>query len=243
MKQSGILAERRVALFVDGDNLPSSLGSAILETAQRCGRVDVSRVYAAEGGIRDWSKTPGYVVQFAGGTKNAADLLICIDAVELACSGGFDAVMVATDDRDFSHLAARLRQRGLHVFGLGTVKSSEIWRAACSEFALIEGPSKPAPVNMTATAAPPPPSPKLQAAKPAVPTPSRSPADKAIRNLILAEGGSIGLGTLGVRMGSIHRVTLATLGAQSWRAYLAGRPDLYLLDPKGPVAQVRLVCT
>ena len=44
-------------------------------------------------------------------------------------------------------------------------------------------------------------------------------------------------------MGSIHKVTLATLGAQSWRAYLAGRPDLYVLDPKGPVARVRLAGT
>jgi hypothetical protein len=129
---------RRVALFVDGDNLAPSLAGPILEAARRQGSVDVRRVYAAEAGFRAWEGAAGYRLIQVGGAKNGTDLLLCIEAVELACRGGFESVVIASDDRDFTHLATWLRERGLSVLGVGTPRSAADWRAACSAFEMLE---------------------------------------------------------------------------------------------------------
>ena len=46
----------------------------------------------------------------AGTGKNASDLLLALDAVELALRGDVDHFVIASSDGDFSHLALRLRE-------------------------------------------------------------------------------------------------------------------------------------
>lgn len=226
---------RRVALFVDGDNLPPSLAVPILRAAERLGQVDVRRVYGAECGFRAWQDAPGYRPIRVGGAKNGTDLLLCIEAVELACQGGFDAFALASDDRDFSHLAHWLRERGTHVLGLGTGKSSTGWQAVCSGFEILKA---PAPVQQTIPK-PDPARSEASTKKPAVLTDT----DAKIRDLIRDEGenGSIEMSRLGGRMGALHKVTLAVAEAKSWRAYLDQRRNLYDLDPKSVTARVRWI--
>jgi len=38
-----------------------------------------------------------------------------------------------------------------------------------------------------------------------------------------------------------HGVKISTYPEKTWRAYLAARPDLYELDPRGPEAMVRFL--
>jgi hypothetical protein len=220
---------RRVALLVDGDNLPPSLSGPILKAAERLGQVNVRRVYAAEAGFRAWQEAPGYRPIQVGGAKNGTDLLLCIEAMELACKGGFEAFALASDDRDFSHLAHWLRERGMHVLGFGTAKSPAGWRAACSEFLVLGVPAASHGEHKPSTSAP----------RAAV----LSDTDSKIRDLIrdLGEGGSIGIGRLGERMGAVHKVTLERLQVSTWRAYLRTKPSLYEMDPKAVTARVRWV--
>jgi hypothetical protein len=210
---------RRAALFVDGDNLPPSMAEAILSAAGRIGRLDLRRVYAAEPALKGWAAVPGLRTHVVAGAKNGTDLALCIDAVEAACAGGVEAFAIASDDRDFTHLAHWLRERGRQVLGIGTAKSSGGWRAACTDFVTLERPEAPKTAR------------------------SHDPLDLKLRDLIHGEGGPSGLaiGVLGVRMGTIHRVTLTSLGVSGWRAYLQGRPMLYALDPKGAGARVRWI--
>jgi hypothetical protein len=218
-----------VALLVDGDNVPPSLSGLILHAAGRLGSVDVRRVYAAEAGFRAWQDALGYRSIQVGGAKNGTDLLLCIEAVELTCRSAFEAIALASDDRDFTHLAHWLRERGLHVLGLGTAKSSAGWRAACSEFEVLEVPVVSSP------------GPKSNGAQPG--RASLSKIDGWVRELILAEGKdkAIEIGRLGGRMGALHKVTVAELAAPNWRAYLDRQQALYKLDAKGPAAQVRWI--
>jgi hypothetical protein len=109
----------RVALLVDGDNLPSSLAGAMLDIAGRLGRVDMRRVYAAESGHKAWDQALGFRVVRVAGAKNGTDMLLCIEATEMACRGGFDHFVIASDDRDFSHLACWLREQGFPSWGSG----------------------------------------------------------------------------------------------------------------------------
>lgn len=213
---------RRVALFADGDNLPPSLAGPILEAAKRLGQVDVRRVYAAEAGFRAWQDALGYRLIQVGGAKNGTDLLLCIEAVELACKGGFDAFALASDDRDFSHLAHWLRERGFHVLGLGTAKSPAGWQAACTAFRVLESQvGKPA-------------EPPLKAA-------ILSEADARIRDMIRTEGESGGLifSRLGGRLWALHKMRPSTVNAADWRSYIEARSHLYELDAKGPDARLR----
>lgn len=225
---SGIRA-RRVALFVDGDNISPALAGPILDAAGRLGPVDVRRVYAAEAGFRAWQDAAGYRPIQVGGAKNGTDLLLCIEAVEMACKGGFDAFALASDDRDFSHLAHWLRERGLLVLGLGSRKSSAPWRAACTEFSVLAIPA--------ASSGPKEPNAPCRKAAPL------SEIDSQIRDLIrdAGEGGSIGIGRLGQQMGTVHNVTLERLKASNWRGYLRTKPSLYALDPKAVTARVRWI--
>jgi len=227
VSEASVIRARRVALFVDGDNLSPTLAGPILNAAGRLGRVDLRRVYAAEAGFRAWEDAAGYRPIQVGGAKNGTDLLLCIEAVEIACKGGFDAFALASDDRDFSHLAHWLRERGLPVLGLGSRKSSALWRAACTEFSVLEVPAAscgPEVLNASSGKAAP-----------------LSEIDSKIRNVIrdAGEGGSIGIGRLGQQMGTVHKVTLERLRASNWRGYLRTKPSLYELDPKAVTARVR----
>lgn len=216
----------RVAVFVDGDNLPPSLAAPILAAADRLGRADLRRVYAADASCKGWDAAAGFRVSRVAGAKNGTDLLLCIEAVAAVCDDRYDRIVVASDDRDFSHLAHWLRERGVHVLGLGTARSPRGWRAACTEFSLLAPPAAP-----PAPPAPPPPGAAL------------SEIDRRIRAILRASPTPdvLGIGQLGASLGSLHKMTLQAVGLTAWRDHLAARPDLYELDPKGPQARVRWI--
>ena len=56
-----------------------------------------------------------------------------------------DVMIIASSDSDFSALSVRLRTAGVEVVGMGTDKSNELWRTACSSFVLLQTPARPAP--------------------------------------------------------------------------------------------------
>ena len=144
----------QVAVFIDYDNIEISVSdklgkdtevewSLVLETAAQIGRVVVRRAYA------DWSSYGGdrqrellgsgvelvHVSSKRG--KNAADIRIVIDALEILNSGdgNITDIMLVSGDGDFTELVHRLRGRGLNVVGLGVVgASAEYLINACDEF-------------------------------------------------------------------------------------------------------------
>lgn len=158
----------------------------------------------------------------AGTGKNAADLLLAIDAVEVALSGRAEAFVIASSDGDFSHLAHRLRAFGAEVTGVGEAKAPRGFRAACTEF-----------VELGAGAA-------IQL----VPKSDGCPTDldQKIRAMIATHsknGAGIKIADLSPKMHAMHGTRISTFPEKSWRAYLSARPLLYELDPRGPEAKVR----
>ncbi len=51
--------------------------------------------------------------------KNASDIALVIDAMDLLHSGRFDGLCLVSSDSDFTRLAARIREQGIDVFGFG----------------------------------------------------------------------------------------------------------------------------
>lgn len=218
------MVARRIAVLVDGDNVSPNHSTRVISEATKLGRVDVARVYAAANRPSDWLVAPGYRLMHAGAGKNAADLLLSIDAMELALVGGLETFVIATSDGDFSHLAQRLRERGMHVLGLGEEKAPMGFRLACTEFALLPTLKKPANVAATPVAG------------------NGSELDRNIRSMIALhsqKGRGMRIADLGRLMHTTHGTQMSTYPEGNWRTYLSKRPTLYQIDPRGPEAMAR----
>ncbi|HEY9037390.1 MAG TPA: NYN domain-containing protein [Roseovarius sp.] len=214
---------QRVSVLVDGDNVSAIHSAQVLSEAAKLGRPDVSRVYAAAHQQSDWLTTPGYRLMHAGSGKNSADVLLCIDAMELALSGGMQAFVIATSDGDFTHLAHRLREHGLHVLGLGEAKAPKCFRMACSKFVQLGSGVKEKDTQSD-------------------PDSAAYDFDRKIRFMIQQysqKGSGMRLVELAGKMSKAHGTRISTYPERNWRAYLANRPTLYALDPRGPEAMVR----
>src|SRR5215213_10753965 len=70
--------------------------------------------------------------------KNASDIALVIDAMDLLHSGRFDGFCLVSSDSDFTRLASRLREQGADVYGFGAQKTPESFRQACRRFIYTE---------------------------------------------------------------------------------------------------------
>lgn len=213
-----------VAVLIDGDNLSGKHTAQIMQVAAALGRPTVLRAYVDAQRPCDWHGVHGFRLMHAGTGKNASDLLLALDAVELALRGDFDQFVIASSDGDFSHLALRLREYGAFVTGMGEAKTPQTFRAACADFVEIGAP-------------------RLASVPKSPAKDARGDLDKKIRMLMAEQGcGSEGMriSALGPLMHARHGTRISTFPERTWRAYLAARPELYTLDPRGPEARVRL---
>lgn len=211
-----------VSVLVDGDNISGKHAEQILSTASQHGEPAVVRVYADARRSSDWHDAIGYRLQHAGKGKNASDLLLALDAMELLLSKNMRHFVIASSDGDFSHLATRLREHGAKVVGIGEKKAPCFFRACCTSFVEIG----------TATA--------LRLVPKSDPVAAE--LDRNIRAMIAAHsknGSGMRMAELGPKMHSQYGVRISTYPERSWRAYLVARSSLYDLDPRGPEAKVR----
>ena len=234
------LSVERVAVLVDGDNINAMHAEQVRCAGRRLGRVDVTRVYAAANIKSDWLAAPGYRVMHAGSGKNAADILLCIDAMELALTGGIENFVIATSDGDFTHVAQRLRERGLHVLGMGEAKSPQSFRLACTTFTVLKTAqcSIATPVAKALT-----PAAKAPASVVKPPVPNLSKFDQNIKDTICLhepKGLCMRIADLNSKMRKAYGTQISDQPERNWRAYLTKRSNLYAVDPPCQNANVRL---
>ena len=136
----------RLCVLIDADNVPAPYAEAIFKEIARLGEASVRRVYG------DWSSTRlgrwhdkvialGLVAdQQSSNTKgkNASDIGLVISAMDFLHSGLFDGFVLVSSDSDFTRLAARIREQGLDVYGIGEKKTPEAFRTACKRFIYVE---------------------------------------------------------------------------------------------------------
>ncbi|WP_170772837.1 NYN domain-containing protein [Ruegeria lacuscaerulensis] len=210
---------KRVAVLVDGDNLSADHRDAIRKIGLQAGRVDVARVYMNARRNSSWHEASAYHPVHSGSGKNATDLLMAIDAMDLALRQDMDVIVIASSDGDFVHLHRKLRELGVTTIGTGEAKTPESTRASSGQFFEL----KP-----------------LEPETP--PAPPDEDMDCQIRGIIAANsknGIGIRLTILGAKMHRQHGVQISTHPEKTWRRYLQSKPDLYDLDPAGQNAHVR----
>ncbi len=168
----------QVAVFIDYDNIEISVNdilgrdaqvdwNRVLQVATQLGRVVLRRAYA------DWALSADRQRELlAQGVelihvnsrrgKNAADIRIVIDALELLFGeqSGFTHVLLVSGDGDFTELVHRLRAYGKIVFGLGVSgTSAEYLVNACDKFLYYDklpGITRPEPKPKKPVETPPP---------------------------------------------------------------------------------------
>lgn len=136
----------RLCVLIDADNVPSGYAEAIFEEIASLGEASVRRIYGDWSAQRlaGWAKKVaalGLVAdqQFSNTKgKNASDIGLVIAAMDFLHSGLFDGFVLVSSDSDFTRLAARIREQGLDVYGIGEKKTPEAFRMACKRFIYVE---------------------------------------------------------------------------------------------------------
>jgi uncharacterized LabA/DUF88 family protein len=126
----------RFAILVDGENVSTTYAQTILKEVGGPSRGAIRRVYGKAEHIAAWDAEGFRLVTTRPG-KNAADLLLCIEAMALAGEGVRDFALV-TSDGDFVYLAHQLRELGCRVTGLGEDKAPKAFRTACTAFVTLK---------------------------------------------------------------------------------------------------------
>ncbi|MHA7143817.1 NYN domain-containing protein [Arthrobacter sp. TmT3-37] len=139
--------EKRIALLIDADNAPASKVDVVLAEVAKHGVANVRRAYGDwksphlqqwEAALHPYAIRP--MQQFAYSTgKNASDMAMVIDAMDLLQAGSVDAFALVSSDADFTPLVMRILADGLKVYGFGERKTPEPFVNACSLFTYVEG--------------------------------------------------------------------------------------------------------
>jgi hypothetical protein len=128
---------QRVAVFVDGENIGAALARALTELAEKEGEAVLARVYGNVEKLNGWREAARFAVVHSGTGKNATDLLMSLDALDLALAGRFDTCVIGSSDGDYSHLAVKLRERCVRVVGAGEANTPKQFVQKCSEFVIL----------------------------------------------------------------------------------------------------------
>jgi uncharacterized protein (TIGR00288 family) len=136
--------EKRIALLIDADNAPASKIDVILAEVARHSAANARRAYGNwksphlkqwEGVLHSYAIRPIQQFAYSSG-KNASDMAMVIDAMDLLYARSLDAFAILSSDADFTPLVMRILTDGLKVYGFGEKKTPEPFVNACSKFNL-----------------------------------------------------------------------------------------------------------
>ena len=136
-----------LAVLIDADNISAKYAEAIFEEIASFGEASIRRIYGdfSGGAPQGWSKDKLAALaiiphqQFANTTgKNASDIALVIDAMDILHSGRFDGFVLISSDSDFTRLASRIREQGVDVYGMGMRKTPAAFVKACKRFIYVE---------------------------------------------------------------------------------------------------------
>jgi len=191
----------RLAVLIDADNASSQIADGLFEEIAKIGEASVRRIYGdfATPRMKGWASVLSRHAiipqqQFAYTTgKNASDITLVIDAMDLLHSERFDGFCLVSSDSDFTRLAARIREQGTDVYGFGEQKTPESFRQACRRFIYTENLLPVAP-TLGADA------PIAQSLK--LPS-AATPILRKVISQMDSEDGSVGLGGFGQRLANL----------------------------------------
>lgn len=129
-------------MLIDGDGISPVDAAQVLDRLPKLGRVCGLRCYGNFSGssaaawtqlIRDQGLVARHMPSVVRG-KNATDIALTIDAIELLLTRDIEKFVLVANDSDFTPLARRLREDGKDVIGFGNKSTPKPFRSACTAF-------------------------------------------------------------------------------------------------------------
>ncbi|MES2156761.1 MAG: NYN domain-containing protein [Pseudomonadota bacterium] len=246
-----------IALLIDADNASAAHFDPVMTVLAELGTVNIRRAYGnwSKATLKTWAALsvaqaiePQQQFDLTKG-KNATDMKMTIDAMDLMASGRVDGFGLMSSDSDFTPLVTRIRQQGIPVYGFGSANTPEGFRRACTRFinvAALKAADMPVATRAAAKATPaasaaPAKAAAPQAVKPAAPQPAPTPAaptpakavdPEVVRLLIDAydeakrdERGFVALGPVGQRVGNRSSFDVRNYGYKRLSDLVAAIPN------------------
>lgn len=140
------MEDLKLAVLIDADNISPKYVKVILDEAASFGVAACKRIYGdwSDARLKSWkdallnnSIIPIQQYSYTTG-KNATDSAMIIDAMDLLYGGNLDGFCIVSSDSDFTRLAARLREAGKLVIGMGESKALGPFVKACDQFKYLD---------------------------------------------------------------------------------------------------------
>ena len=140
------MEDLKLAVLIDADNISPKYVKVILDEAASFGIAAVKRIYGdwSDPRLKSWrdvllnnSIIPMQQYSYTSG-KNATDSAMIIDAMDLLYAGNLGGFCIVSSDSDFTRLAARLREAGKLVIGMGESKTLGPFVKACDQFKYLD---------------------------------------------------------------------------------------------------------
>lgn len=136
----------RIAVLIDSDNTKMAKLDAVINEISAYGRIVVKRAYGnwKKEVLKNWEPTIKELAikaeqqfDYVSG-KNATDMALVIDAMDLLHNNTYDAFVIVSSDSDYTPLAVRLHESGVYVIGVGEKKTPLSFRNSCDDFLYLE---------------------------------------------------------------------------------------------------------
>ena len=137
--------QKTFAVLIDADNVSPERFERIFGEISLWGNATFRRIYgnwaeynrsALKEKLVEFALTPVQQFNYIKG-KNATDIAMVIDAMDILYTGKVDGFAIVTNDSDFTRLALRLRESGMTVIGMGDDVAPAAFRAACTDFIVL----------------------------------------------------------------------------------------------------------
>jgi len=137
---------QNIAMFIDADNAPAKKIEKILSELAKYGAVNIRKAYGNwksstvkgwEENLHEYAIQPIQQFDLTKG-KNATDMAMTIDAMDVLYTKNVDAFCIVSSDSDFTPLVMRILAEGKPVYGFGERKAPGPFVNACSKFLYLD---------------------------------------------------------------------------------------------------------
>lgn len=142
-----MIQDKRIAVLIDAENVSSKYADYIFDEISKYGTPTYKRIYGdwTSPNLGSWKKdtllnhsiAPIQQYSYTSG-KSSTDSGMIIDAMDILYSSSVDGFCLVSSDSDFTKLAARLREAGKLVIGMGEKKTPIPFIKSCEKFVFLE---------------------------------------------------------------------------------------------------------
>lgn len=138
--------ENKIALLIDCDNISFKVIDSVLKELEQYGEVIIKRAYGnwRSDGLKNWlgkltelSIKPIHQIDYTKG-KNATDMAIVIDAMELLYLKKVHSFAIVSSDSDFTPLTMKIMEEDFKVYCFGNSHTPLSLKNSCSVFTDIQ---------------------------------------------------------------------------------------------------------